>query len=109
VPLAVRRGWLPPVPQEHPCPLSHVAWCLPREPVLSFFVHAKLSGHKKSKSVLPYHEAPKASYSDYGILDGEDLSDIDSPSRRVSLRVNKAPRTHPTAVITLQAAHLVRC
>jgi hypothetical protein len=29
------------------------------------FVHIKLPGQKKTKSVLLYHEAPKASYIDY--------------------------------------------
>jgi hypothetical protein len=40
-------------------------------------IHVKLPGQKKSKSVLlyHYHEAPKACYSDYDTLDGEDLSD----------------------------------
>jgi hypothetical protein len=38
----------------------------------SLFVHVKLPGQKKSKSVLLYHEAPKASYSNYVTLDGED-------------------------------------
>ena len=41
------------------------------------FVHVKLPGQKKSKSVLLYHEAPKASYRNYSTLDGEDFSDID--------------------------------
>ena len=41
------------------------------------FVHVKLPGQKKSKSVLLYHEAPKSSYRNYSTLDGEDLSDID--------------------------------
>jgi hypothetical protein len=40
------------------------------------FVHVKLPGQKKPKSVLLYHEVPKASYSDYCTLDGEDFSDI---------------------------------
>jgi hypothetical protein len=36
------------------------------------FVHVKLPGQKKpSKSVLLYHEAPRASYIDYGTLNGE--------------------------------------
>jgi hypothetical protein len=42
----------------------------------SLFVHVKLPGQRKSKSVLLYHEAPKASYRDDSTLDGEDLSDI---------------------------------
>jgi hypothetical protein len=36
----------------------------------------KLPGQKKSKSVLLSHGAPRASYSDYSTLDGEDFSDI---------------------------------
>jgi hypothetical protein len=58
------------------------------------FVHVKLPGQTKSKSVLLYHEAPRASYSDYSTLDGEDLSDIDcwkKHPRRVFGEVTRYP------------------
>jgi hypothetical protein len=41
------------------------------------FVHVKLPGQKKSKSVLMYHSAPNASYQDFSTLDGECFDDID--------------------------------
>ena len=41
------------------------------------FVHVKLPGQKKSKSVLMYHSAPKASYSDFSAFDGECFDDIE--------------------------------
>jgi hypothetical protein len=41
------------------------------------FVHVKLPGQKKSKSVLMYHSALKASYQDFSTLDGGCFDDID--------------------------------
>ena len=41
------------------------------------FVHVKLPGQKKSKSVLMYHSAPRASYRDFSTFDGECFDDID--------------------------------
>jgi hypothetical protein len=35
------------------------------------FVHVKLPGQKKSKSVMMYHSALKASYKDFSTFDGE--------------------------------------
>jgi hypothetical protein len=41
------------------------------------FVHVKLPGQKKSKSVLLlYHAAPKASYTNFAAFDDEDFDDV---------------------------------
>jgi hypothetical protein len=40
------------------------------------FVHVKLPGQKKSKSVLLYHAAPKASYTNFATFDDEDFDGV---------------------------------
>ena len=40
------------------------------------FVHVKLPGQNKSKSVLLYHAAPKASYTNFAAFDDDDFDDV---------------------------------
>jgi hypothetical protein len=40
------------------------------------FMHVKLPGQKKSKSVLLYHAAPKASYTNFATFDDEDFDGV---------------------------------
>jgi hypothetical protein len=72
---------------------------------LGLFVHVKLPGEKKSKSVLLYHEAPTVSYCNYSTLDGEDLPDIGVGERSGKQHLFQRPPTEVMRHVSPGALH----